>query len=801
MPKPATTRSPRATKALDGVKRFSATISDQAFIDAGVGIFIIVALSMLLLKSYQQPQIQPLPAGTTAPADIIAPQDLRVEDHTETERLRAEAAAAVLPVYDYVQKDVRDMRSRVAQMFEIGRTAEPEITNDQLSEKIQQETGIIVDDEQLQTLLRHRFGFELEKLLIDHFESVMAAGVVTNRSQLMKYGTSGIIRRDRRDNTETTITDISGIKDLITARAQLRSEKLVWPADYHAGERKLLGEILGSIVVTNLEYNEAETETRRQAMREEIPTVIFRVDKGQRVVERGELVTPPKASLLEAASTLRPTGQRAIEFAGTIVIVMMLVLVLWQYLGRYQSRHVRVRRHFLLQVTAFVVTLGLARLFFALASMISNSVSTAPFNSEIGYKYLAPLAVGAALVTILTDSHAAFVFAAILGVFIGILSGNIYLAVYTLVTSVAALYYLQNCRDRTELVMGGLWIGLVNAAAALALDLLGAAEAGLLNTGGWNWLFIALFHAVCGFASGVLSSMFASILLPLFEWLFEITTNIKLLELSNLNLPLLKQLAEQAPGTYHHSIMVGLLSAKAAEAIGGDPLFTRVACLYHDIGKSIRPTYFIENQTFSGNPHDRLEPKMSSIILANHVKQGIELAKQYKLPPRLIAVIPQHHGTGLMKYFYYKAKAVASDPESAALEKEFRYPGPKPQTKEAGIIMIADSVEAASRTVQEPTPAKFKNMIDMIITRLQDDGQLDECDITLRELNLVAESFTKTLLAIQHHRISYPGYDFDKAPTQAAKNIETNQKIGAANPIPVITDSPPKAIGKEALGD
>jgi membrane-associated HD superfamily phosphohydrolase len=296
--------------------------------------------------------------------------------------------------------------------------------------------------------------------MIDHLESTMAAGVVTTRSQLVKFGTSGIVRRDRKDHTEATITDLSAIKDLITARAHLRSEKLIWPADYDAKERKLFGEILGSVIVPNLDYNDSETDARRKAMRDEIPMITVSVPKGQPIVKHGEVVTHAKAALLEVASTLRPTGQRAIEFAGTVVIVMMLVLVLWQYLGRYQNRHVRVRRHFLLQIASFVVALGLARMFFGLAYMVSHWVSYAPFNSEMAYKYLAPLAVGAALVTILTDVHAAFVFSAILSVFIGVLSGNIYLAVYTLITSVSALYYLQNCRDRTELVMGGLdWHG------------------------------------------------------------------------------------------------------------------------------------------------------------------------------------------------------------------------------------------------------------------------------------------------------------------------------------------------------
>src|SRR5262249_42920816 len=303
-------------------------------------------------------------------------------------------------------------------------------------------------------------------------------------------------------------------------------------------------------------------------------------------------------------------------------------------------------------------------------------------------------------------------------------------------------------------IRAGMWIGIVNAAGALALDLLGANE---------PWLSVLVFDTFCGFVNGLLATMVGSILLPVFVWAFGISTDIKLLELSNLNLPLLRQLAERAPGTYHHSIMVGLLAEAAAEAIGADSLFARVACYYHDIGKMVRPSYFVENQTYMGNRHDGLSPRMSSLVLANHVKQGIELARTHKLPPRIISIIPQHHGTGLMKFFYYKAREAADDPDSTTLEQEFRYPGPKPQGKEAAIIMIADSVEAAARTIKTPTPAKLRNMIDMIIARIRDDGQLDESNITLRELNMVAESFVKVLAGIHHHRIDYPGYDFDKA--------------------------------------
>src|SRR5215470_1916270 len=376
---------------------------------------------------------------------------------------------------------------------------------------------------------------------------------------------------------------------------------------------------------------------------------------------------------------------------------MLLLLVMWQYLVRYQHRHLRVRRHFLLQVAAFVITLSLARMVFALAAIMSQWATSSPFNSLTSYEYLAPLAIGALLVTLLTDAQAAFVFSAIMAVFVGVISGNVYLAAFTLISSSGAIYHLKGCRDRTSLMKAGLWVGLVNAAGALALDLLGANELRI---------DLLIFDSFCGFVSGLLATMITSVLLPLFEWTFEITTDIKLLELSNLNLPLLKQLAERAPGTYHHSIMVGLLAEAAAEAIGADALFARVACYYHDVGKMLRPAYFIENQTYMANLHDKLTPRMSSLVLANHVKQGVELARSYKLPPRIIAIIPQHHGTGLMKFFYYKAREEATEAgaDQSALESEFRYPGPKPQSREAAIIMIADSVEAAARTVKSPTP-------------------------------------------------------------------------------------------------
>jgi putative nucleotidyltransferase with HDIG domain len=750
--KPDSAGPGRPGKLVAAARAFVSGLSEQAVLDASTGIVIAIAISLLLIH-YRRVAIAPLAPGTVVQSDIIAPETLKVQDVQETSRLRQQAASAVLPIFDYNSRADKDATGVINVVFQAGRADEGRSTADQLSSSFEEQTGLLLDQDQVSVLVRHRFDPELESLMSAHLENVMMNGVVSSRTQINKLGSTGFIRRDQKNGQEQPISDLGSVRDLITARAALRSEKMDWPSAYSARERSQLGEILSSLLLPNLSYNEAESEARRSAAEKEIDPVIVTVEKGKPIVVRGESITPLKAALIDQAAGRFRLGERAIEFAGVLIIVLLLLMVLWQYLFRYQHRHLRVRRHFLLMVSAIAITLGLARLMFGLASIVSQWATAEVFKSALSYDYLTPLAVGALLVTLLTDAQAAFVLAAILSVFVGVLSNNVYLATYTLISSAGAIYNLKGCRDRTALIKAGMWIGIVNGAGALALDLLGANE---------PWLTVLAFDTFCGFVSGLLATMVASILLPVFEWAFGISTDIKLLELSNLNLPLLRQLAERAPGTYHHSIMVGLLAESAAEAIGADSLFARVACYYHDIGKMVRPSYFVENQTYMGNRHDGLSPRMSSLVLANHVKQGIELARAYKLPPRIISIIPQHHGTGLMKFFYYKARESSDDPDSTTLEQEFRYPGPKPQGREAAIIMIADSVEAAARTIKTPTPAKLRNMIDMIIARIRDDGQLDESNITLREINIVAESFVKVLTGIHHHRIDYPGYDFDK---------------------------------------
>ncbi|HEX2279172.1 MAG TPA: HDIG domain-containing protein, partial [Candidatus Tectomicrobia bacterium] len=361
--------------------------------------------------------------------------------------------------------------------------------------------------------------------------------------------------------------------------------------------------------------------------------------------------------------------------------------------------------------------------------------------------YALPVAAGGILVAIFFDFQVGILFALLTSVLIGaLLRDNLTVAVLALLGNLIAAFRVHEYRQRSCILLTGLLIGLANIVVLLAF--------GLMNSNLLSWTRV--YEALCGLLGGVLAAVVVSAVLPLLESIFKFTTDIKLLELASLNHPLLRQLIMHAPGTYHHSMLVGTLAEAAAEAIGANALLARVGSYYHDIGKMLTPEYFVENQAGRGNKHDRLSPSMSALIIMAHVKDGIKLAKEYKLPQRIIDMIPQHHGTNLITYFYNKAKEQEDPSVQQVHEGDYRYPGPKPQTPEAAIVMLSDKVEAASRVLTDPTPQRISGLVQRIVSNIFMDGQLDECDLTLRDLQKISDAFARTLLAIHHHRVEYP---------------------------------------------
>ncbi len=335
---------------------------------------------------------------------------------------------------------------------------------------------------------------------------------------------------------------------------------------------------------------------------------------------------------------------------------------------------------------------------------------------------------------------------------------------YGFAGSLAAIHALDLYQFRQRLVMVrvGLVVGLINVVMVLILT-------ALAPTLERSWLQLG-FDMLCAFAGGLLVTAVASFAVPILESLLAITTDIKLVELSNTNLPLLRRLAFEAPGTFQHSLMVANLSKEACEAIGADPVLAYAAGLYHDVGKVQRPEYFVENQR-GQNRHDKLLPSMSALILLNHVKDGLELAREHGLPQVILDAVQQHHGTRLIKYFYHRAMEMKDGDPAEVAEEKYRYPGPKPQNKVMGVMMIADAVEAASRTLTDASPVRIRSLIQTILDDILKDGQLEETDLTLSDLRVVSDTFLRVLANIFHQRIDYPGFDFNAGPRREKRGL------------------------------
>jgi cyclic-di-AMP phosphodiesterase PgpH len=376
---------------------------------------------------------------------------------------------------------------------------------------------------------------------------------------------------------------------------------------------------------------------------------------------------------------------------------------------------------------------------FASIVIILNIVITQPLLSP----YLVPITIASMLVTIAFDLETGLFMTFAMAMLMGILAGfKMDITFVAIVAGTIATFSVRKVRHRHEFYRSIFYLAIVYFGVVYIIESLKLTPSADL----WRHTGFAVIN---GFISPILTIG----LLPLFETTFKLTTDITLLELSDLNRPLLKRLAFEAPGTYHHSIMIGTLAEDAAKSIGANSLLARVGSYYHDIGKMLKPEYFVENQMGARNKHEKLAPSMSALILEAHVREGKELAEKNGLPDSIIDFIVGHHGTTVMSYFYEKAKNLEG--ENVDVD-EYRYPGPKPQSREVAIVMLADSVEAASRTLDDPKPARIKNLVRRIISTKFESSELDNCDITLRELHLIEDSFTRVLTGIFHRRLVYP---------------------------------------------
>jgi putative nucleotidyltransferase with HDIG domain len=470
----------------------------------------------------------------------------------------------------------------------------------------------------------------------------------------------------------------------------------------------------------------------------------YKVMKGEVIVEAGHRVTERAARILEELGRREGIGNRWYAYLGLCLLILVLFYLFYRDIKRYRPSLITDTRKMFLLSFLLLVTVVVSLFSKYIFSLVADRVWLD--TATIGFAL--PIAAGAMLTSLLLDFHLALGFSFIVSILFGVVfRGDPFMPLYYFLGSIASALSVFHSKRRTAVLRAGALTGLVNIIAITGIDLYKG-----------ELLFRGTHDMAAGFLGAVIVSIIVSVTLPFFETLFDIATDIKLLELLDPNQPLLKELVYKSPGTYHHSIVIGNLAEAAAESIGENPLLARVGAYYHDVGKVRKPEYFIENQRIAENKHDRLMPSMSSLIIASHVKDGVEIAREYNLPSEVIDIIQQHHGKSLITYFYQKAKDL--QPYVKIAEEDYRYSGPRPRTKVAAIVMLSDAVEAASRTLEDPTPQRIQALTNSVITRIFLDDQLSMCDLTLKDLRVIARSFNLTLTGIFHHRIDYPGKEF-----------------------------------------
>ena len=610
--------------------------------------------------------------------------------------------------------------------------------------------------EQVAALLNQGFSAESEDRLRGALNETLRRGVVENKALLLDNRMTGIVLRNLADGSErvqVNLFDHLGYPD--EARDFLESQMRGW-SGLTAADRRGLVNFLVENLSPNLHLNRSETLARRDLAEAAAGQVYIQIRKGQVIARKGDVIDDAKARLIELMRGRGSSRSRLPEIAGTLLLLGLAAAALW--LGLAGERVADHSRRRLFAESALLLTAALlgARVGLLLASALSTSFQLPPFNAWRGYALALPFAALPLSAALLLRRHVALVLAVLFSLLVGRLAIEgepLAVALYVFAGSLAAIFAVDRLQFRQRLVMprAGLVVGAVNVLMALILSALGG-ETSLLTIG---------FEVVCAFAGGLLAAAVASLAVPVLEPVLGITTDIKLVELSNTNLPLLRRLAFEAPGTFQHSLMVANLAKEGCEAIGADPVLAYAGALYHDIGKVFRADYFIENQRPGQNRHDRLLPSMSVLILVNHVKEGAELARQHHLPQVIVDAIEQHHGTRLMRFFYNRALEQSGRESGEVREADYRYPGPRPRNKVMAVLMLADGVEAASRTLTDPTLAKLRGLIQTLFDDCLQDGQLDRTDLTLSDLREVSEAFLRVLSTIFHQRVDYPGFDFN----------------------------------------
>lgn len=658
----------------------------------------------------------------------LAPETIRsaktVEDTVKTEQERNEAEDSVEPVYVFNEETAEHRAALVMTIFDIVLDVRDNFETERNSE-----TEKVAIEEQIQVLkgkLKEITESQSQLTLSNnHLQALLTTSEESLTSSAKSLSTL----------VKTTLSDPIQKENVTDIRNELESKI----RQQHIVEESFLTVLIliGRAAVIETEVlDEKKTEELKQQARDEVePT---RILQGQIIVQEGELINREVYRQLELLGLLKNNTSTK-PVLGLMLLIVLQMSFLYILFEREKMAISQKRKAVL--VTCIV---------YALSIVVMKLMSLVTDEFDVSVAFLFPSALGTMLVSLLASERAALLVTILTATSSGVVFHEGYsavlqmdIALYILFGGLSSLFFIRKIETNAHLVYA---VGVVSLA-----NLLFIACYLLMSQSNYEILELA-FYAISGIVSALLSGALTMGLLPFFESALGLLSTMKLIELSNPNHPLLRKILIETPGTYHHSVMVANLAEAACEAIGADGLLARVGCYYHDVGKTRRPAFFVENQVSGINPHDSLPPERSAEIIIAHTTDGAELLRKHKMPKEIIDIALQHHGTSTLKYFLFKAKEEGKEVD----EEIYRYPGPKPQTKEAAIVSIADSVEAASRSIKQPTLEKIRDLVHSIIEGRIKENQFDDCDISIKELKIIEEVLCETLNGSFHSRIEYP---------------------------------------------
>jgi len=681
------------TKIIGLLKKRENIRRSGIFILTFMFIFIVLSTSLVTTK-YN------LKEGDIAKVDIKAQRE--VEDVVLTEERRQEAINAVPLQYNKKTEVKTEVTDSINSLFSIrSEIAKSLSSTDEKIRTMQNQTKFALTDAQVGYLL------ELDQ---------DGAGVIQNL--LVSTLTELYENSNISDSTQNSYqADMSSAREFVKTR--------IGAAGLKAASGDVALQLAYYEIKPNFFYDEAKTEDMKSEAAKKVSAVVIK--KGQIIVKEGEPVTGYQIGILENLGLLNSESNYSAYLYIILGVLVLLVMAMqWFYL---YSQHPEIYRDpkKLIMINFLNCT----------AILLARTGSASAF--------LIPLAFIPMVFTIAVNSRASMATSLLNCILISVaVNFDIEITILAVANAFVGSVATRKLQQRNEILYAAVIVSIINAVMAFSV--------GLLLSNNVSDVIQKAFYAL---AASLVSGMLTIGFLPFLEHFFDIVTTTKLLELSNPNSPLLKRLLMEAPGTYHHSVLVGNLAEYATEAVGGNSVFARVCACYHDVGKLKRPYFFKENQLENNNPHDKISPNQSTQIIISHVEDGVDIARKYKLPKDIIDVIEQHHGTTLAKYFYITVRNSSESPTEIN-EADYRYKGPVPETKEAGILMLADAVEAAVRSIREPKKEKIEEMVDSIIKSRLDDKQLDNCDLTFRDIEKIKHAFLKVFDGIYHSRIEYP---------------------------------------------